>query len=75
METILENQDTYSTVKRNMANKIILELKTMLKRWKQQEYISISYHSFNATNSILSRAYGVPKIHKLRVPLRIIYRP
>jgi len=60
-------------VQRNPINKLIEELKRTLKRWLQNDYISSYTHlQINASNAILPRAYGLPKIHKIGHPLRII---
>jgi len=73
METNLSDSNTYTSVQRNPINKLIEELKRTLKRWLQKEYISNYTHSLlNASNAILPRAYGLPKIHKNGHPLRII---
>jgi len=73
METCLSDPDTYIILKHNPANKLLLELKTILKRWNNRKYISFSTYSLlNTSNAILPRAYGLPKIHKARYPLRII---
>ena len=56
----------------NPINKILTELKSLLKEWKQYEYLSLfSYNHLNFTNANLSRAYGLIKTYKLN-PLRII---
>jgi len=45
----------------------------MLKRWLNSEYILTHTHSIlNFSNAILPRAYGLSKIHKSGIPLRII---
>jgi len=73
MEINLSDSNTYTSVQRNPINKLIEELKRTLKRWLQKEYISNYTHSLlNASNAILPRAYGLPKIHKNGHPLRII---
>jgi len=73
METCLSDPDTYIILKHNPANKLLLDLKTILKRWNNRKYVSFSTYSFlNTSNAILPRAYGLPKIHKAGYPLRII---
>jgi len=65
--------DTYTLIKRNPVNKLLADLKDILKRWLNQKYISNYTHTvLNSSNAILPRAYGLPKIHKLDYPLRII---
>jgi len=73
MKACLSDSDTYITMKQNPARKLLSELKTILKRWNNLGYISShSYWFLNASNAILPRAYGLPKIHKVGHPLRII---
>jgi len=73
MESSLSDPDTYTLLKHNPANKVLLELKTILKRWNDRGYIALAtYSSLNTSNAILPRAYGLPKIHKTGHPLRII---
>jgi len=73
METNLSDLNTYTLLKRNPANKLLTELKEILKRWLSHKYISVQTHTYlNSSNAILPRAYGLPKIHKHGYPLRII---
>jgi len=73
MEFLLSDNNTYSVLQRNPANKLLRDLKELLKRWINSKYIPAITHSYlNATNAILPRAYGLPKIHKPGAPLRII---
>lgn len=73
MNELLFDSDTYMIVERDPINKILSSLRELLNRWRKKGFISIStakrlVHS----NGILPRAYGLPKIHKNNVPLRII---
>jgi len=73
MEACLSDPDTYTLLKHNPANKLLSDLKTILKRWNDRKYIaSFTYSLLNTSNAILPRAYGLPKIHKTGYPLRII---
>jgi len=73
MEAILNDSNTYTLLKRNPVNKILFDLKKILKRWLNQKYISAHTHTnLNFCNVILPRAYGLPKIHKQGNPMRII---
>jgi len=67
------DSNTYTLLKRNPVNKLFFDLKEILKRWLNHQYISAHTHTFlNSCNAILPRAYGLPKIHKPGFPLRII---
>jgi len=48
-------------------------LNNILKDWLQKKYIPKKiYYSLHSSDSILPKAYGLPKIHKENTPLRII---
>jgi len=73
MENSLSDTNTYTVIPRNPANKLLNNLKDLLKHWLNSNYISPQTHRYlNASNPILPRAYGLPKIHKEGLPLRII---
>jgi len=73
MEECLSDTNTYSILQRNPINKVLSNLKEILKRWVSSKFISTStYNYLNTSNPILPRAYGLPKIHKPGLPLRII---
>jgi len=73
MKACLSDSDTYIVLKQNPAKKLFSDLKIMLKRWNNQGYVSSgSYFFLNSSNAVLPRAYGLPKIHKVGHPLRII---
>jgi len=73
MENYLSDTNTYSILQRNPVNKLLKNLKQLLNRWSNSKYITTRTHNFlNSSNPILPRAYGLPKIHKQGLPLRII---
>lgn len=73
MEKILGNADTYKIIITDPTKKFTTELCSMLSRWKGSNYISTNtYRSLYVSDGILSRAYGLPKIHKRNHPFRII---
>jgi len=73
MKDCLSDINTYSILQRNPVNKLLINFKKLLKRWLNSKYISIQTHNYiNSSDPILSRAYGLPKIHKKGLPLRII---
>ena len=59
-------------VEKDPIKKIISALRE-LARWKDSEFISSStYFHLRCSDGELPRAYGLPKLHKPNVPLRII---
>jgi len=73
MEDCLSDSDTYTVLKHNPVNKLIKELKTLLKRWLNLKYIIPHAHSLlQVSGATLPRAYGLPKIQKAGYPMRII---
>jgi len=73
MEECLSDINTYTILQWNPVNKLLINLKELLKRWLNSKYISVQTHNYiNSFNPILPRAYGLPKIHKKGLPLRII---
>jgi len=60
-------------VKTDPTKKIIKNLRNLLARWRKKEFISVrTARSLLYSDGVLPRAYGLPKIHKDNVPLRII---
>jgi len=71
MINILSDTHSYITIHHDLIKKLLLELCTLLTRWKNKEFIDLhTYRKLLTTG--LSRAYGLPKIHKQGFPLRII---
>jgi len=71
MEDCLSDINIYSILQKNPVNKLLTNLKELLKRWQNSKYISIQTHNY-INSSILPRTYGLPKIHKEGLPMRII---
>lgn len=72
MLDFLHNSETYEIVSHYPTNKMICDLHD-LSSWKSKSYINIyTYNSLNCTNRVLSRAYGLSKIHKPNCSLRVI---
>jgi len=60
-------------INKNPITGISSMLKDILTRWKQVKYINeIAYRSLNCNDGLLSRAYGLPKVHKPDCSFRII---
>jgi len=73
MEELLKDNNTYKIVKKNPIVNIEKKLNSVIKKWFQLEFISKqSYFYMHLTDSILPKAYGLPKIHKENYPFRII---
>jgi len=73
MEILLSDIETYKQLTHNPVNKILTQLKTLLKRWKQRGFVDNSvYNKLNVSNPVALLAYGLPKIHKIGYSIRII---
>jgi len=73
IEESLNGVNTYIVVNRNSIKSIERNLNNFLKNWLQKGYISKQqYYKLRSSDSFLSKAYGLPKIHKENIPLRII---
>jgi len=69
----LMDKETYTVVKKNPINKLILNLRELLTRWKNNQYITFTaYRSLYFSEGTLPRAYGLPKVHKPNFPFRLI---
>ena len=69
----LLNQSTYRAIPHDPTNTIKNKLINILKRVKNQTGLeSVTYKSMCPTGCVLSRFYGLPKIHKPDTPLRPI---
>jgi len=70
---LLNDNNTYSVIKKNPILKIERELNSFLKNWLTKRFISKKeYYFMHLRDSILPKAYGLPKIHKQNIPFRII---
>jgi len=73
VEELLSDVSTYTVVKRNPIKSIENNLNNVLKKWLQNDYISKQqYFKLRSSDSILPKAYGLPKVHKKNTPFRII---
>jgi len=56
---------TYAIVKKNPVALIEKYLNKTVKRWSKREFISRKdFYRLRASDTLLPRAYGLPKIHK-----------
>jgi len=70
---MLQDTNTYTIINKDSIKGISSMLKDMLTRWKQAKYINeIAYKSLNCNVGLLSREYGLPKVHKPDCPFRIV---
>jgi len=73
MFRILDDADTYKSLKNNPLRKITTKCDNLLKAWRDSGIIDDkTYKSLKCTNGNLPRCYGLPKIHKPGHPLRIV---
>ena len=73
MFEILKDQTTYNVIDKDPTNKINLEIRNLLKNWKNKGYIDPStYKKLYVSDCELPRSYGLLKIHKEDHPLRLI---
>jgi len=70
---ILKDSTTYETTQKNLVKNVEMKLKEILKKWLALGFISKQEsYSLMGSDCTLSKAYGLPKIHKENVPFRII---
>jgi len=73
MEELLEDTITYTIVKKDPSSSIERKLNGIIKKWYAEEYISkLEMLKLRSSDSLLPKAYGLPKVHKTNAPLRII---
>jgi len=70
MENCLSDVNTYTFFQRNPMNKLLINLKELLRGWLNSNYVSAQTHYYiNSSNPIMPRAYGLPKIHEKELSL------
>jgi len=73
IEEILNDEHTYTVVTRNPIKSIENNLNNILKHWLQKNYITKQqFYKLRSSDSLLPKAYGLPKIHKNGTPFRLI---
>jgi len=73
MEELLSDRETYIVVNKNPTPTIEKNLNDTLKKWLHRELISKKeFFRLRSSDSLLPKAYGLPKIHKVNCPFRII---
>lgn len=73
IEEMLLDTDTYKIITKDPTKKLTNKLHELHSGWRESDDISnTTYRSLYVSDGILPRAYGLPKIHKLNHPFRII---
>jgi len=66
MKELLQDDSTYSVVRKFPIRMITNGLKNILARWKDLKFIIDStYRSLNISDGLLPRVYGIPKVRKI----------
>lgn len=74
MQTILNDNNTYSVIKKNPSKKIENELNNMLKLLLDNNHITTKQsYTLRSSDKLLPKVYGTPKIHKQGFPLRVSF--
>jgi len=70
---LLSDTNTYTLIKKDPSTSIEKKLNVLIKYWYKEEYINRSKMlKLRSSDSLLLKVYGLPKIHKVNAPLRII---
>jgi len=73
MKELLENTNTYRLIKKDPSNSIEKKLNDLIKKWYSNDYITKhEMLQLKSSDSLLPKAYELPKLHKDNVPLRLI---
>ena len=74
MTDLLSNTSTYISITRNPLKKLQSSTSNILKRLNDNEFLKYKFHNnqLTLTNTVLTKCYDLPKIHKQHTPLRPI---
>ncbi|XP_011858524.1 PREDICTED: uncharacterized protein LOC105556066, partial [Vollenhovia emeryi] len=73
MKDLLSDQTTYRKLSKDPIYSTSTKLNNLVKSWRKNDIIDEhTYWYLNCTNGNTPRCYGLPKIHKPGLPLRII---
>jgi len=73
MEELLSDTNTYTLIKKDPSRSIEKNLNVLIKYWYKEKYINKSKMlKLRSSDSLLPKAYSLPKIHKVNASLRII---
>lgn len=72
MQSILNDINIYSVIKKNCSKKIETDLNNVLKHLlDNNQIIKKQYYLLRSSDKLLPKAYGVPKIYKQGFLLRV----
>jgi len=73
MEVALQDTNTYMIVKKDPSTTVEKKLNEIIKKWYSENYITKKEMlKLRSSDSVLPKAYGLPKIHKENTLYRII---
>jgi len=73
IEDVLNDTNTYTLIKKNPIKSIELNLNNFLKNWLHKDFITKQqFYKLRSSDSLLPKAYGLPKVYKNNIPFRII---
>ncbi|XP_011861707.1 PREDICTED: uncharacterized protein LOC105558566, partial [Vollenhovia emeryi] len=73
MTELLDDDTKYKKIKKDPINQLTNKVKNLIKTWLDNNIIDErTYKNLNCNNGNLPRCYGLPKVHKTGLPLRII---
>ena len=73
MLNLLNDKETYSMIKNNPNLSIQNKINKLITKWKANQMIDENMAKIMTTyNGVTPRIYGIPKLHKIGIPLRPI---
>ena len=74
MEELFSDKSTYKIIKRNPLRNLQEKVKNILQSLNEQKFLIHNYHNnkLSQSNTMLAKAYGLPKVHKPNHPYRPI---
>lgn len=73
MNVLLNDQSTYKKLNKDPVNRVRMTVNELVKSWHEKDIVDdVTCYRLKNTCGNLPRCYGLPKIHKVGYPLRII---
>lgn len=73
MNALLKDETTYKKLNKDPIKSLTSKINCLVKAWRDKDVIDEStYRMLRCTERNTPRCYGLPKIHKAGLPLRII---